>query len=86
MSDYCKKVADEYEIKVGDVKKSISNLGNKTNDVLHYRNLHYKSSKFVISLGMKLTKIHSVLKLKQSGWMKKYINFNTEKKTNAANS
>ena len=86
MSDYCKKVADEYEIKVGDVKKSIPNLGNKTNYVLHYRNLHYKSSKFVISLGMKLTKIHRVLKLKQSGWMKKYINFNTEKKTNAANS
>ena len=86
MSDYCKKVADEYEIKVGDVKKSTPNLGNKTNYVLHYRNLHYKSSKFVISLGMKLTKIHRVLKLKQSGWMKKYINFNTEKKTNAANS
>ena len=86
MSDYCKKVADEYEIKVGDVKKSISDLGHKTNYVLHYRNLHYKSSKFVISLGMKLTKIHSVLKSKQSGWMKKYINFNTEKKTNAANS
>ena len=28
LSDYCKKIADEYEIKVGDVMKLIPNLGN----------------------------------------------------------
>ena len=39
LSKYCKKIADKYEIKVGDVKKLIPNLGNKTNYVLHYRNL-----------------------------------------------
>ena len=81
LSDYCKKIADEYEIKVGDVKKLIPNLGNKTNYVVHYRNLQ-----LYLSLGMKLTKIHRVLKFKQSDWMKKYIDFNTEKRTNAANS
>ena len=81
LSDYCKKIADEYEIKVGDVKKLIPNLGNKTNYVLHYRNLQ-----LYLSLGMKLTKIHRVLKFKQSDWMKKYIDFNTEKRMNAANS
>ena len=35
LSNYCKKIADEYEIKVGDVKKLIPNLGNKTNYTLY---------------------------------------------------
>ena len=81
---YCEiifqKIADEYEIKVGDVKRLIPNLGNKTNYVVHYRHLQ-----LYLSLGMKLTKNHRVLKFKQSDWMKKCINFNTEKRINAAN-
>ena len=80
LSDYCKKITDKYTIKVGDVKKLIPNLGNKTNYELHYRDLQ-----LYFSLGMELTKIHKVLKFKQFDWMKKYIDFNTEKK-NATNS
>ena len=66
LSDYCKEIADEYGIKVGDVKKLIPNFGSKTKYVLHYRDLQ-----LYLSLGMKLTKIHRVLKFKQSDWMKK---------------
>ena len=80
LSKYCKEIADKYDIKVGDVKKIIPSLGNKTKYVVHYRNIHLH-----LSLGMKLIKIHRVLKLKQSDWMKKYIYFNTEKRKNATN-
>ena len=75
-----KKIPDKYEIKVGDVRKLIPNLGNKTNYAVHYRNLQ-----LYLSLGMKLTKIHRVLEFKESDWMKKYIDFNTENIMNAAN-
>ena len=80
LSKYCKEIADKYDIKVGDVKKLIPNLGNKTKYVLHYRNLQ-----LYLFLGMKLIKIHRMLKFKQSDWMKKYIGFNTEKRKNTAN-
>ena len=80
LPNYCKSIAVKYEIKVGDVKKLIPNLGNKTKYVFHYRNLP-----LYLSLGMKLTKIHRVLKFKQSNWMKTYIDFNTKKRMSATN-
>ena len=80
MSKYCKEIADKHKIKVGDVKELIPNLGHKAKYVLHY-----KKSQLYLSLRTKLSKIHRVLKFKQPDWMKKYIDFNTEKRMNAAN-
>ena len=50
LSKYCRKIADKYQIKVGDVKILILNLGNKKNYVIYYRN-----HQLYLSLGMKLT-------------------------------
>ena len=80
LSNYCKSIADKCEIKVGDIKKLIPNLGSKTKYVLHYKNLQ-----LYLSLGIKLTKIHKVLTFKQSDWMKKYIDLNTKKRMCATN-
>ena len=80
LPDYCKNIADKHGIKVGDFKKFIPNLADKTNYVVPYGNLQ-----LYLSLGMKLTKIHKVLKFKQSLWMKLYIDFNSEKRKNTTN-
>ena len=61
LSKPSKKIAEKYEIKVGGVKKLIPSSGNKTNYVVHYRNLQLH-----LSLEMKFTKIHRVLKFTQS--------------------
>ena len=59
LSKYCKKIADKYEIKVGDVKKLIPNFSNNANYVVNYRNLQ-----LYLSLRMNMTKIHRVLEFK----------------------
>ena len=77
LSEYCSIIADQYSIKVGCVNKLVPKLNNKGRYVLHYSALQ-----LYLSLGIKLIKVHRILKLKQSDWLKKYIDFNTDKRKN----
>ena len=56
-----------------EVEKLVPNPCNKDRCVLHYRNLQ-----LYMSLGMRPTKVHRVLRFDHSPWMEPYIRMNTE--------
>ena len=77
-SHYYKKIADKYNVKLGDMKNVVPHLVEKTNYTVHHIQIY-------LSLGTKLIKLHKILKFKLSDWMKKYIDFNTQKRKDANN-
>ena len=81
LSAYCKKIAEKYSISIGLVSKLIPTLRDKKEYVLHYHNLQ-----LYLGLGLKIKKVHRVLKFDQSPWLEQYIDFNTEKQKHAKNS
>ena len=80
LSPYCQQLKEDLGLKEPSIGKLIPNLHNKTKYILHYKNL-----KLYLDLGVKLTKVHRVLTIQQSPWLKEYIDFNTEKRKQAAN-
>ena len=81
LSGYCKNIQKKFNISTGLVHKLIPTLCDKEKYVLHYRNLQ-----LYIDLGLKVKKVHRVLEFNQSPWLKQYIDFNTQKRTQAKNS
>ena len=73
-------ITNKYGMKRG-VNYLVPNLGNKDKCVLHYRNLQLH-----LSLRMKMVKVYTILKFKQSDWLRKYTDFNTNKTKNVGNS
>ena len=69
MSEYQKNLIG----RLTNVEKLVPNLMDKTKYIVHYRNLQ-----LYVSLGMKVKKIHRILKFDQSPWMEPYIRLNTD--------
>ena len=69
-------------IKIGDsnVAKLIPNLRNKEKYILHYENL-----KLYESLGLKIIRIHRGISFCEKDWLKKYMDLNTDLRTQANN-
>jgi hypothetical protein len=80
LSPYCQQLLEDLNLGSVAVPKLVPNLNDKTNYVVHYRNL-----KLYLALGMEVTIIHRVLVFQQSPWLKAYIDFNTERRKCAAN-
>lgn len=73
-------LAPENRIGTDCLPKLMTTLYNKNNYIVHYMNL-----KYYIQHGLKLSKVHRVLKFKQKPWLKNYIDLNTELRSKAVN-
>ena len=75
LSDYQLKIADHHNILFGNVKKLVPNFSDKEKYVIHQESL-----KLYLRLALIPKKIHCVLEFNQSQWMKRYVEFNTQKR------
>ena len=75
LSEYSKNIKNKLDIENSKIDKLVPNLFDMKNYVVHFRTL-----KFYLDQGLKLTKIHRILQFEQSSWLKTYIDFNTKKR------
>ena len=67
-------------MEINGVEKLVPNLRDKKNYVIHIQALNQ-----VLQHGLRLDRIHRVIKFDQSPWLKTYIDFNTQLRTVATN-
>ena len=67
-------------MKIGKIEKLVTNLLDKTEYVIHIRNL-----KQALNHELILKKVHSVIKFNQKAWLKPYIDMNTKLRQKAKN-
>ena len=80
LSDYQQELLAEYSLPSNDKnRKLLQTLYDKRNYTVHYITL-----KVYVRNGMKVDKLNSVLKFKQSKWMAPYVNLNTSWRQNAS--
>ena len=60
-------------MKIEKFEKLVANLHNKTEYVIHIRNL-----KQALNQGLVLKKVHKVIKFNQNAWLKSYIDMNAD--------
>ena len=60
-------------MKIEKIKKLVANLHDKTEYVIHIRNL-----KQALNHRLVLKKVHRVIKFNQNAWLKPYIDMNTD--------
>lgn len=79
LSPYAQKIHKQFANNtLFKAKRLMSTLNNKLNYVVHYRNLQ-----LYVSLGMKIKKVHRILKFEQQAFLQKYIGLCTEKRVAA---
>ena len=80
LSPFCKNLKEKNNLPRDKTTKFIPTLFNNEKYVLHVKNLNLYTD-----LGIKLTKNHRVLQFDESPWLAKYIDLNTNKRSNAKN-
>ena len=81
LSSYCESIREKFNVSIGQVHKLAPTLNKKEKNVLHYINLQPYTD-----LGLKVKNAHRVSEFSQSPFLRQYIDFNTQKRTQAKNS
>ena len=76
-NDYMKEIKPDTHTQTS---KLVCDWSEKKNYLVHYRML-----KFYIRHGLIVDKVHDIISFKQSRWLEKYINFNTQERNQAVN-